>query len=95
MRSVWGLGHLAPFSLLSPHARSCQLYIVATIVGMVNPKEYNLIEGKKYRIVTAWGVDIMIFRGVIENGNPTFVRDIFPVQGIPWQAIESIEPMEK
>jgi len=54
-----------------------------------------LSEGKKYRIVTAWGVDIMIFCGVMENGNATFFRDIFPVQLIPWQVIDQVELVEE
>jgi hypothetical protein len=37
----------------------------------------------------------MVYRGLSENGNALFVRDVFLVQGIPWQAIESLESLEE
>jgi hypothetical protein len=55
----------------------------------------EMVKGRKYRVVTGWGEEIMTFRGIMEeNGNPLFVKNVFPIQQIPWGAIEELELLE-
>ena len=54
-----------------------------------------MVKGRKYRVVTEWGEEILTFWGIMkENGNPLFVKNIFPIQQIPWGAISELELVE-
>jgi hypothetical protein len=55
----------------------------------------EMIKDRKYRVLTQWGEQILTFWGIIkENGNPLFVRKVFPIQQIPWAAILELELVE-
>jgi len=79
---------------LSQSARSCRIYSPDPgFNGMVKATDYELIEGRKYRLFTRYYMGVvLVYRGLSEDGNPLFVHDVFPVQMIPWPAIEKIEP---
>jgi hypothetical protein len=63
---------------------------------MVNAADYidTLVEYTKYRVVTEYTDEILVYRGLGHNDNPLFVRDVFPVMLIPWPAIVSLIPVK-
>jgi hypothetical protein len=55
----------------------------------------EMVKGRKYRVVTQWGELVLTFWGIMEeNSNPLFVKNIFPIQQIPWGAILELELIE-
>jgi hypothetical protein len=54
----------------------------------------EMIKGMKYRITHRFGTDEVIYLGPDDNNNPVLCWNNVSIM-IPWQAIESLEPVSE